>query len=102
MRAVVIFSKSYCPYSARAKAILVGKYTIVPPPFVVELDQHPKGRELQSLLAENTGRRTVPNILVGGQSIGGGDDVAAQDEKGELAATVKQFGGQRIAEARAE
>jgi glutaredoxin len=38
---VIIFSKSYCPFSAKAKRILVEKYSIVPAPFVVELDQHP-------------------------------------------------------------
>lgn len=60
---------------------------------MVELDQHPLGPQLQALLGENTGRRTVPNVLVSGRSIGGGDDVAALDEKDELASTLKSYGG---------
>ncbi|GMF81104.1 unnamed protein product [Aspergillus oryzae] len=95
---IIIFSKSYCPHSARAKSILLDKYSIVPAPYVVELDQHSLGQPLQALLAENTGRRTVPNILVSGRSIGGGDDVVALDEKDELASTFKKLGGQWVHE----
>ncbi|RHZ66223.1 glutaredoxin [Aspergillus thermomutatus] len=95
---IVIFSKSYCPYSKRAKSILLDKYNIVPAPHVVELDQHAMGKQLQLLLAKNTGRHTVPNVLVNGKSIGGGDDVTALDEKDELASTLKSLGGKWVQE----
>ncbi|KAJ0424534.1 thioredoxin-like protein [Aspergillus carlsbadensis] len=90
---IIIFSKSFCPYSKKAKAVLLDKYTIVPAPFVVELDQHSLGRQLQALLGENTGRRTVPNVLVNGRSIGGGDDIVGLDEHDELATRLKSLGG---------
>ncbi|KAB8291109.1 hypothetical protein EYC80_009797 [Monilinia laxa] len=93
---VIIFSKSYCPHSKRAKTILLEKYTINPPPFVVELDQHPIGAKLQARLAQLTGRKTVPNVLINGVSIGGGDDVAELDEKKTLAGKVKDLGGSKI------
>lgn len=95
---VIIFSKSYCPYSKKAKSILLDQYSISPKPFVVELDQHPIGSELQGLLAQNTGRRTVPNVLVNGKSIGGGDDITALDQSDELASTLRQMGGKWLAE----
>lgn len=95
---VIIFSKSYCPHSARAKKILLSKYAITPAPYVVELDHHPLGAKLQDTLAQMTGRRTVPNVLVQGKSVGGGDDVAALDEAGALADTVKRLGGTRVVE----
>ncbi|KAJ9317263.1 glutaredoxin domain protein [Paecilomyces variotii] len=98
MSPIIIFSKSYCPYSAKAKNILLEKYTIVPAPFVVELDQHPMGQKLQLLLARQTGRRTVPNILVNGRSIGGGDDIAALDREQQLGSKLKSYGGKRIME----
>lgn len=41
---------------------------------IVELDQRADGHELQRTLAEMTGRRTVPNVFIGGSSIGGSDD----------------------------
>lgn len=65
---------------------------------MVELDHHPIGSHLQKLLGGNTGRRTVPNILVNGLSIGGGDDIAALDQSGELASKIKSIGGKRIME----
>ncbi|KAE8145908.1 glutaredoxin domain protein [Aspergillus avenaceus] len=95
---IIVFSKSYCPYSAKAKSILLDKYSIVPTPYVVELDQHPMGQKLQALLADNTGRRTVPNVLISGRSIGGGDDISGLDEKDELASTLKKLGGQWVQE----
>ncbi|KGO65113.1 Glutaredoxin [Penicillium italicum] len=93
---VIIFSKSYCPYSKKAKLILLERYSIEPKPFVVELDKHPLGPYLQALLAQSTGRRTVPNVLVSGKSIGGGDDIAALDQSDELASTLRQMGGKWI------
>ncbi|MCJ1338159.1 hypothetical protein MMC09_003444 [Bachmanniomyces sp. S44760] len=95
---IIIFSKSYCPFSKKAKAILVEKYTIVPSPFVVELDKHPMGRKLQDSLQKSTGRGTVPNVLINGRSIGGGDDVEKLDRDGELTDLISRMGGKRIME----
>lgn len=97
---IIVFSKSYCPYSRKAKTILLDKYSIVPAPFVVELDQHPLGSQLQAELHRTTGRRTVPNVLISGKSIGGGDDVAELDRENELIDTVRKMGGKRIMEAK--
>ncbi|CAK7198587.1 hypothetical protein SEUCBS139899_001250 [Sporothrix eucalyptigena] len=92
---VIIFSKTYCPFSKRAKGLLLDKYVIDPAPFVVELDTHPLGPALQARLAELTGRRTVPNIIVGGKSIGGGDDIAALDTNKQLVEKITALGGGR-------
>ncbi|KAL8743499.1 MAG: hypothetical protein Q9190_004151 [Brigantiaea leucoxantha] len=97
---VIIFSKSYCGFSRKAKDILLEKYTIVPIPHVVELDEHPLGSGLQAALAKSTGRKTVPNVLINGKSIGGGDDVEKLDVDGELVSKVKSMGGKRIMEAK--
>lgn len=93
---VIIFSKSYCPFSAKAKHILRDNYSIVPAPYVVELDHHHLGKKLQAVLADTTGRRTVPNVLVNGKSIGGGDDMSALDEMGQMASTLTNLGGKWI------
>lgn len=77
---------------------MLDKYSIVPAPYVVELDHHQMGRKLQMVLGENTGRRTVPNVLVNGKSIGGGDDVSELHEKDELSSTLKSLGGKWIQE----
>ena len=63
----------------------------------MELDTHPLGPALQARLAELTGRRTVPNIMVGGKSIGGSDDIAALDANKQLVEKITTLGGGRSA-----
>lgn len=93
---VVIFSKTYCPYSKRAKGLLLEKYSIDPAPYVVELDEHPLGKQLQAKLGVTTGRRTVPNIMINGKSVGGGDDIAELDSRKTLIDKFKSMGGKRL------
>ena len=38
----------------------------------------------------------MPNVLVNGRSIGGGDDIAELHESGKLAETLQSLGGKRI------
>ncbi|WVQ99033.1 glutaredoxin [Kwoniella sp. CBS 9459] len=80
---IVVFSKSYCPYSKKAKSIL-GEYHISPAPFIIELDQRSDMNALQTLLQRITGRRTVPNVLLDFTSIGGSDDVTLLHAEGGL------------------
>ncbi|KAI0915092.1 thioredoxin-like protein [Ustulina deusta] len=93
---VVIFSKTYCPYSKKAKGILLEKYIIEPTPYVVELNEHPLGSKLQDLLAEKTGRRTVPNIMIHGKSVGGSDEIAGLDLRKTLIDKFKSMGGKKV------
>lgn len=72
--AVVVFSKTYCPYCTRAKNDLK-KIGITP--FVVELDELDDGASIQQELLERTGQRTVPSVWVNGNFIGGSDDLVA-------------------------
>lgn len=93
---IIIFSKTFCPYSKKAKRILLEKYRIQPAPYVVELDVHPLGSKIQDRLGIMTNRRTVPNILIAGISIGGGDDIEALDRERKLADKIKELGGKRV------
>ncbi|KAK2042986.1 glutaredoxin [Colletotrichum somersetense] len=93
---VIIFSKSYCPHSKKAKALLLEKYSIDPAPFVVELDQHPLGPQLQAFLGQKTGRKTVPNILVNSVSIGGGDDIVELDHQKKLVPKIVDLGQKKV------
>lgn len=49
-----------------------------------ELDQMKQGTELQAMLEKITGQRTVPNVFVNGQHIGGNDDTQAAYKSGKL------------------
>ena len=55
---------------------------------------------MQDTLEKMTGRRTVPNVLVNGKSIGGGDEVAALDTGTDLIDKIKDMGGKRVMEAK--
>lgn len=76
--------------------ILLDLYAISPRPYIVELDQHKLGSGLQDALLKSTGRRTVPNVLINGKSIGGGDDIQALHDKGKIIETIQAMGGKRI------
>ena len=79
---VVIFSKSFCSYCHLAKEILESEGA---DPLVFELDfMGPDGRRVQDALEEMTGRRTVPNVFVGGKTIGGGSETFQFHDRGEL------------------
>ncbi|PIN06820.1 Glutaredoxin [Handroanthus impetiginosus] len=78
---IAIFSKSYCPYSLRAKRIFS---ELEEQPFVVELDLREDGYKIQDVLLELVGRRTVPQVFVNGKHIGGSDDLQAAVRSGQL------------------
>jgi glutaredoxin len=48
------------------------------------------GRAIQDLLHKVTGRGTVPNIIVAGESIGGADDIASLHADGHLQPLLSQ------------
>ena len=59
----------------------------------VELDEMgAEGAEMQAALAELTGRRTVPNVFVGGKTIGGGSETQALDREGKLRPMLVEAG----------
>lgn len=74
----VVFSKSYCPYCRSTKRTLDdlgAKYTLV------ELDQEEDGSDIQEALLKISGQRTVPNIFIGKEHIGGNSDLEARKSK---------------------
>eukprot|EP00698_Gefionella_okellyi_P005083 TRINITY_DN14670_c0_g1_i1.p1 TRINITY_DN14670_c0_g1~~TRINITY_DN14670_c0_g1_i1.p1 ORF type:complete len:131 (-),score=29.98 TRINITY_DN14670_c0_g1_i1:60-452(-) len=87
--AVVVYSKSYCPYCKRTKALFqqLGVNAVV-----TELDLAPNGIEIQQTLLEITGQRTVPNVFIGGKHIGGADATAALHATGQLRARLQEAG----------
>tara|TARA_B110001452_G_scaffold138770_1_gene115363 strand:- start:446 stop:1129 length:684 start_codon:yes stop_codon:yes gene_type:complete len=82
---VVIYSKSWCPYCAQCKQLFDD---MKQPYTVVELDEREDGEQLQAALLEMTQQRTVPNVFVAGQHLGGNDDTQQAARSGELAALL--------------
>ncbi|KAH0713804.1 hypothetical protein KY289_009763 [Solanum tuberosum] len=79
---IVIFSKSYCPYCRKAKAVFK---ELNQKPHVVELDERDDGWSIQDAISEIVGRRTVPQVFINGKHIGGSDDTIEAYENGDLA-----------------
>lgn len=79
MAKVDVYTTTYCPYCVRAKQLLDAKdvdYT--------EIDVTGDDVARISLVEKSGGRRTVPQIFINGQSIGGYDDMRALEESGQL------------------
>ena len=53
--------------------------------------QHPEGELYQQLLIEISGQRTVPNVFINGNHIGGCDDTLKLDQEGKLVELVKDL-----------
>ena len=79
MTDIRMYCTDFCPYCVRAEMLLksrgVDKIT------KILVDSIPDG--FKDMIAL-TGRRTVPQIFIGDQHIGGYDDLAALDRRGGL------------------
>ncbi|KAG9401968.1 Glutaredoxin-2, mitochondrial [Aphanomyces cochlioides] len=90
--AVVVFSKTWCPYCVMAKEVLTSTGAKF---HVVELNQMgdaPTGDDVQNACFQLTGQRTVPNVFVAGNSIGGGSETKALHKAGKLVPLLRDAG----------
>ncbi len=76
---VRMYCTAFCPYCIRAEMLLKAKG--VDHIDKIMVDKIPNGFED---MIELTKRRTVPQIFIGEQHIGGYDDLAALDKRGGL------------------
>ena len=77
---ITLYTKGYCPYCARAKALLNQKGIIQ----WTEYDLEELPGKQSEMIARSDGRRTVPQIFINGTHIGGSDDLAALDAADKL------------------
>lgn len=75
---VVIYTTQICAYCGRAKALFARKGVAYSEIDVSEDD------EKRLWLMKTTGQRTVPQIFINEQSVGGFDEVWALERQGEL------------------
>lgn len=79
MAKVIMYCTEVCPYCVRAEHLLKRKG--IQEIDKIRIDLHP---ELGAEMIQRTGRRTVPQIYINGEHVGGYDDMAALDQAGEL------------------
>ena len=78
MASIEVYTKGWCPYCAKAKALLRSKGL----PYK-EIDVTTDDA-LEREMIRRSGRRTVPQIFIDGDPVGGYEDLAALDAEGEL------------------
>lgn len=84
MAKVEVFSAEYCPYCTRAKQLLDKKKVTYEE---VRIDIHQD--RIDEMVNRSGGIRTVPQIFINGQSIGGCDDLYALERAGQLDELLK-------------
>lgn len=84
MKAVIMYTSSYCPYCNMAKRLLGQKGVHD----IVEINAS-TSQEIWQEMQAKTGRRTVPQIFIGDVHVGGFDDLASLDRAGKLNALLE-------------
>jgi glutaredoxin 3 len=78
MSKILIYSKSYCPYCDRAKALFKSKGVSFDEVMLDDKDEE------FAKLKQKTGLMTVPQIFINNTLVGGYSDLATLDREGKL------------------
>lgn len=81
---VLMYANDWCPYCAAARDLLARRQVSFRE---ISVDTQPGARDEMIL---RSGRRTVPQIFIGDQHVGGYDDLAALERQGQLASLLGQ------------
>jgi glutaredoxin 3 len=79
MKPVTLYTTPFCGYCVAAKRLLTGKGVSY-----VEIDVSQDAAQRAEMTQRARGRRTVPQIFIGGEHVGGFDEIAALDRAGKL------------------
>ncbi|PIN07512.1 Glutaredoxin [Handroanthus impetiginosus] len=86
---VVIFSKSSCCMSHTVRS-LFSDFGVNPT--VYELDEIPRGREIEQALSRLGCSPTVPAVFIGGEFVGGANEIMSLHLKRSLKPMLKSAG----------
>jgi glutaredoxin 3 len=86
MPTIEIYTQPWCPYCARARALLQSKGVTFQ-----EIDA-PQGSEARAQSIARSGKTSVPQVFVDGVPIGGSDELRALDRAGKLDALLQGTG----------
>lgn len=78
---IAVFSKTTCPFCSKVKEL----FKSINLEFsALELDTLENGPAIQEALLQKTGQRTVPNVFVNGEQVGGCDKTIEAHQNGRL------------------
>lgn len=86
MLKIKIYKTKVCPYCVKAVALLKQKNV---QDNIEEIDISGSTEKLKEMLTLSGGRKTVPQIFINDQHIGGCDDLYALDSAGKLDPLLK-------------
>lgn len=86
MKPVEIYEREGCKYSARARQLLMARGVLFIERDITFAD------DLRQEMVQRSGRETTPQIFIGGEHIGGYDELKRLDESGELARKLSYTG----------
>ncbi|HVA35246.1 MAG TPA: glutaredoxin 3 [Stellaceae bacterium] len=79
MAKVELYTTMFCPYCSRARSLLQKKGVSFD-----DIDVMMDDDKRAEMIERAGGRRTVPQVFIDGQHIGGSDELAALDRDGKL------------------
>jgi len=85
MAKVLMYCTAVCPFCDRAERLLQRRGVMEIDKIRVDLQP-----ELRLAMVEKTGRRTVPQIYINGDHVGGYDELASLDQDGGLDALLSR------------
>ena len=83
MPKVEMYYKPMCPFCIRAKKLLKSKGVEI-----AEMNAFIDPDHREAMLQRSNGGRTYPQIFIGGEHVGGSDDLHALDRAGKLDAML--------------
>ena len=79
MAKILVYTTDFCPYCVAAKRLLDGKNVAYE-----EIKLSGDHEERMELMEKANGMRTVPQVFIDDQHIGGFDELKALDQQGKL------------------
>ncbi len=83
MKSVTIYTTPFCGYCFAAKRLLTAKGIAFE-----EIDVSADPSRRAEMVQRAMGRRTVPQVFIGGEGVGGFDEINALDRAGKLDAML--------------
>ncbi|XP_046655246.1 thioredoxin reductase 1, cytoplasmic-like isoform X2 [Daphnia pulicaria] len=78
---IAVFSKTTCPFCIKVKQLFTALNLEIG---VLEVDTREDGADIQDALLQKTGQKTVPNVFVNGEHVGGCDNTIEAHQNGRL------------------
>ncbi|SPQ96225.1 Glutaredoxin domain-containing protein [Plasmodiophora brassicae] len=84
---IVMFSRTWCLYCKRLKKLLRQLNVDVA---IIEVNKHENGSAIMNVLPSISGCQTTPQLFVGGQFVGGSDDVHRLHAEGKFLPLIEE------------